>query len=200
MTIQSNSLPKPILLKKEPIIFAKNNNTLEEYQLKKLTKMFSWPGHLPDKEAVKDQIILTGSDQKAFSNGRIQYLNSCAGCHGTDGKGVKRFAPMLAGSEWVTGNETRLALIILHGLEGAIEVKGKKYDEPEILPVMPSHSMLDDATITNILTYIRNEWGNNAGPLSRSLVGKTRHMTQGRVAPWTPEDLNKHIDGLKEGK
>lgn len=197
LTIQSNNLAKPILLKSEPIIFSKNNKTVEEYQLKKLSKMFSWPGHLPNAEVAKDQIVLKGEDQKQFSKGRIQYLNSCAGCHGSDGKGVKRFAPTLAGSEWVTGDETRLALIILHGLEGAIEVKGKKYDQPEILPVMPSHSMLDDATITNILTYIRNEWGNNVGPLTRSLVGRTRHMTQGRVAPWTPDDLNKHIEGLK---
>ncbi len=197
LSTQSNNLDKPITLQNEPLIFAKNNTKIEKYQLDKLEKMFAWPGHIPNKQAVKNQIVLTGSDQKSFSAGRIQYLNTCSGCHGSDGKGVKRFAPTLVGSEWVTGNETRLALIILHGIEGAIEVNGKKYDQPEILPVMPAHSTLDDASITNILNYIRNEWGNNAGPLARGIVGRTRHMTQGRVAPWSPEDLNKHIEGLK---
>jgi hypothetical protein len=58
---------------------------------------------------------------------------------------------------------------------------------------MPSHSTLDDGAITSILVYIRNEWGNNAGPVNGRTVGQTRHLTQGRVVPWTPEELNKHI-------
>jgi mono/diheme cytochrome c family protein/glucose/arabinose dehydrogenase len=200
LKIQSTNVTEPFKLEKMPVLFAKNNLKLEEFERQKLETMFAWPGHTPTKEMVKNQIVLKPEEQKMFAKGRIQYLNTCAGCHGSDGKGVTRFAPKLAGSEWVTGNETRLALIILHGLEGAITVNGKKYDAPEILPVMPAHSTLDDPSITNILTYIRNEWGNNAGPLSRGLVGKTRHTTQGRVVPWTPTDLNKHIDYLNEVK
>lgn len=200
LKIQSTNVTEPFKLEKMPLLFAKNNSKLEDFERQKLESMFAWPGHTPTKEIPKNQIVLKPEEQKMFAKGRIQYLSTCAGCHGSDGKGVSRFAPKLAGSEWVTGNETRLALIILHGLEGAITVAGKKYDAPEILPVMPAHSTLDDPSITNILTYIRNEWGNNAGPLSRSLVGRTRHTTQGRVVPWTPDDLNKHIDYLKEVK
>jgi hypothetical protein len=72
-------------------------------------------------------------------------------------------------------------------------VGGKVYDIPEILPVMPSHSTMDDAAITAIMTYIRNEWGNSASPVSRRTVGVTRHTTQGRVVPWTPKELNEHM-------
>ena len=107
-------------------------------------------------------------------------------------------APTLIGSDWVLGDEKRLALILLHGIEGPIEVGGKVYDVPEILPVMPSHSTMDDAAITAIMTYIRNEWGNSASPVGRRTVGVTRHTTQGRVVPWTPIELNEHM--AKESK
>ena len=106
---------------------------------------------------------------------------------------MNRFAPSLIGSDWVLGNEKRLSLLLLHGIEGPIEVNGKVYDAPEILPVMPSHAILDDTEIAAIISYIRNEWGNSAAPVTGRLVGGARIMTQGRVMPWTARELNKHI-------
>ena len=146
-------------------------------------------------------MIITASslDEKSqiqFAEGRKKYLVSCAGCHGSNGKGVSRMAPPLVASDWVLGDEKRLALIILHGIEGAIEVAGKKYDAPDILPVMPSHSTMDDESIAAILTYVRNEWGNQAPAISRGLVSRTRHTSQGRVYPWSPAELNKHMESL----
>jgi hypothetical protein len=93
----------------------------------------------------------------------------------------------------VLGDEKRLALLILHGLEGPVEVAGKKYDVPDILPVMPAHSIMDDGDITAIMTYIRNEWGNHAGAVGRRVVGTIRHTSQGRVVPWTAKELNQHM-------
>ena len=78
-----------------------------------------------------------------------------------------------------------------------MEVNGKRYDAPDILPVMPAHSTLADSSISSILTYIRNEWSNNAGPVSRRTVSTTRHTSQGRVVPWTPAELNKHVEEAK---
>jgi mono/diheme cytochrome c family protein/glucose/arabinose dehydrogenase/F0F1-type ATP synthase delta subunit len=200
LVVQSNNVSNPIKLAQEPPLFSNKNSGIEDFALEKLKSMFAWQGHTPSKKIDANKIVLNSEDQKLFAKGRIQYLSTCSGCHGSDGKGIARFAPTLVGSEWVTGDETRLALIILHGLEGAIEVKGKKYDAPEILPVMPAHATLDDATITNILTYIRNEWGNNGGGLSKQLVSKTRFFTTGRAVPWTADDLNKHIEKLPASK
>jgi len=77
-------------------------------------------------------------------------------------------------------------------------VADKLYDVPDILPVMPSHSTMDDGAITAIMTYIRNEWGNSASPVGRRTVSSTRHTTQGRVVPWTAKELNEHME--KESK
>jgi hypothetical protein len=76
-------------------------------------------------------------------------------------------------------------------MEGPLEVNGKKYDAPAILPVMPSHSVVDDSNIAAILTYIRNEWGHQAGAVARGTVGKTRVSSQGKVVPWTAEELKE---------
>ena len=96
------------------------------------------------------------------------------------------------------GDEKRLALIILHGMEGPVDVAGKVYNAPDILPVMPAHSTMDDATITAILMYIRNEWGNNAGPIGKRTVGMTRVTSQGRVVPWTAKELNQYVSQANE--
>lgn len=124
-----------------------------------------------------------------IAQGRQQYLTSCAGCHGTDGAGLARFAPPLVESEWVLGSEEVLTRLVIHGMEGPVEVNGQLYDAPDILPVMPGHSALDDAELAAVLTYIRKAWGHNAAPIVRRTVGRIRHGSQGRVVPWTAEEL-----------
>lgn len=183
---------KPIPLTAKPKIF-QADVAFDTTRLKIMNNMFEWPGHKVQKSDLVNNSLYAATDQKQYALGRQQYLSTCAGCHGTDGTGVPRYAPTLIGSEWVLGNEKRLALLILHGIEGPIEVNGKMYDAPEILPVMPAHSPLDDSKITAIINYIRNEWGNAAAPISNRIVGGTRHSTQGRVMPWTAIELNKHI-------
>lgn len=158
-----------------------------------VSSLFDWPGHAVQTHVVQKKSLLNDDELKLFALGRQHYLTTCAGCHGTDGAGLNRFAPPLAGSDWVTGDEKRLTLIVLHGMEGPVDVAGKVYDTPNILPVMPAHSTMDDATITAILMYIRNEWGNDAGPIGRRTVGTTRLTSQGRVMPWKASELKKYV-------
>lgn len=197
----ATALRNPIRLERPPatlLTAAKkvDSQGLDSTLSKTLTRvsgLFAWPGHEPDQMAQASVASLSDSDLELFALGRKHYLATCSGCHGTDGAGMKRMAPPLAGSEWVLGNEKRLALLILHGLEGSVDVAGKRYDAPEILPVMPSHSTMDDKAIRAVMTYIRNEWGNRAPAIGGRLVGKTRHTSQGRVQPWTPQELNDFI-------
>ncbi|MEK6477526.1 c-type cytochrome [Catalinimonas sp. 4WD22] len=188
---------KPIMLASAPHVLEREAQSGAS-NFAVLASLFEWPGHVADTSTVEEQSLLNEEEQQLFALGRQHYLTTCAGCHGTDGAGLNRFAPPLVDSEWVIGDEKRLALIVLHGMEGTLEVGGKIYDAPEILPVMPAHSTLDDATIASILTYIRNEWGNNAGAVSRGLVGKTRLTSQGRVMPWKVEELNQYIKDTEE--
>ncbi len=192
-----NAKMKPVRLPSAPRVLTRPDIKNEHPQLHALMAMFEWPGHVADTSHVQTQHPLNENDQKQFVSGRQLFLSTCAGCHGTDGAGLNRFAPPLIGSDWVLGNEKRLVLVLLHGLEGPLEISGKHYDTPEILPVMPAHSTLDDGSIAAILTYIRNEWSNTAGPVSGRTVSTTRNTSQGRVVPWTAAELNKHIAETK---
>lgn len=192
LAVQGKSKLKPIRLPSAPGILTANKSDNEEIRI--LSTMFEWPGHVADTAIMNRKNPLNEEGQKQFVAGRQLYLTTCAGCHGSDGQGLNRFAPPLRGSDWVVGDEKRLALILLHGMEGPVEVNGKLYDAPEILPVMPSHSPMDDAAIASILTYIRNEWGNAASAVTRRTVGMTRVTSQGRVVPWTAQELNKHVE------
>lgn len=197
MSIQAANLKdrKPIPLAAEPAIFQRTDLPIDEGRVDMLKRMFSWPGYTPSEVAV----AVNQLDEKAmkqFAVGRQKFLVTCAGCHGSDGAGATRMGPPLAGSEWVIGDERRLAMILLHGLEGPVEVAGKVYDAPDILPVMPAHSTMDDASIAAILTYIRNEWGNHSPVVSGRTISKTRLTTQGRVYPWKVEELIEYIGSL----
>jgi mono/diheme cytochrome c family protein/glucose/arabinose dehydrogenase len=184
---------KPVKLALVPVVLTQPGFNIPANRLAALMSLFEWPGHVLDKSKSTSKNVLNEEQQQLFAQGRQHYLATCAGCHGTDGAGMKRFAPPLVGSDWVIGDEKRLALIVLHGMEGAVTVAGKKYDAPEILPIMPAHSTIDDASITAILTYIRNEWGNNAGPVGKRTVGTTRNTSQGRVVPWKAAELKKYL-------
>jgi mono/diheme cytochrome c family protein/glucose/arabinose dehydrogenase len=187
----------PIDLPAEPESITKNPS--DTALADAVTRLFRWPGH-QGRATTAVSSELSPRDQQLFAEGRQRYLTTCSGCHGTDGAGLARFGPSLVGSEWVLGDKRRLALLLLHGMEGPIEVNGKVMDVPDILPVMPAHSVLGDREITAIMTYIRNEWGNHAGPVSPRTVGTIRHTTQGRVVPWTAEDLNRHMQQLDEAQ
>ncbi len=186
----------PLKLVAEPSILRRSDLNITDSQMHGLAALFEWPGSVSRDTVQRAGPVLTDQEKELFALGRKLYLGTCSGCHGNDGDGLSRFAPPLRGSEWVTGDSTRLILLVLQGIEGPLEVAGKRYAEPEILPVMPGHISLDDGTVSAILTYIRNAWGNSAPPISRRAVGRIRIEHKGRELPWTAEELNQHIQEL----
>lgn len=188
-------LPHPVHLSQAPTLYGYlDTSSSLLIKLHQIQTKLSWPGYTPEAlNTASRHFRLSDAERQSWSRGRKHYVNACGGCHGNDGRGLPRFAPTLRQSEWVIGHPKRLALLVLHGLEGPIKIGQKVFDAPEILPVMPSHSTLGDDVIADILTYIRNEWGNQSHPVTRRLVGMTRVMTQGRVTPWTAPELDDYI-------
>ena len=99
---------KPIHLTAAPTILSRTNSLVTQDQLSVLNSMFEWPGHAADQNPLKKEYLLNENQQQQFVMGRQHYLTQCAGCHGTNGAGMKRFAPTLINSEWVLGDEKRL--------------------------------------------------------------------------------------------
>jgi len=110
--------------------------------------------------------------KRTTAKGAELFNTVCAACHQRDGQGNDRFPP-LAGSEWVTGDKKRLINVVLQGLEGEIKVKGKSYNN-----VMPKLDNLKDEDIAQILTYVRQNFGNNSSAISTTEVRTVRKEIQ----------------------
>lgn len=106
---------------------------------------------------------------KQLVNGKKVYDMYCLACHQADGNGVPRLNPPLAGTVYVTGSKTRLIDIVLKGLTDPLEINGEEYNNP-----MAAHSFLTDQQIADVLTYIRNSFGNKAGIVTAAEVKKQR--------------------------
>ncbi len=81
----------------------------------------------------------------------------CASCHMADGSGVPRMNPPLIKTKYVLGEKNQLIHIVLNGLNKPIEIDGEDYENP-----MASHSFLSDVQIADVLTFVRNNFGNKA--------------------------------------
>lgn len=150
--------------------------------------LVSWSGGGPEKETgPPDPMVL----------GRRIFAQNCLVCHQSTGLGVPGQFPPLAGSEWVVSQDwhgdNHLVKILLHGLEGPVTVMGNLYNN-----AMPAQN-LNDAQISAVLTYIRNEWGNSAPPISEAFVTRVRAETEGRSQPWTQPTLQAIPAVMDEG-
>jgi mono/diheme cytochrome c family protein len=124
--------------------------------------------------------------------GKKTFSTTCASCHQATGQGQPPAIPPLAGSEWVVGSEERLIRAVVYGIQGKITVKGTVFEQA-MMPngkVPGSGFQLSDDKIAQVLTYIRQEWGNQAGPIAAEKVTEI-HNKEGDHKPFVPDDLLK---------
>jgi mono/diheme cytochrome c family protein len=117
------------------------------------------------------------------ADGAGVYAMRCQTCHQAGGKGLPPSFPPLAGSRWVQGPPEIPIRIVLHGLQGPIEVEGATYQG--VMP--PWGAILSDAEIAAVVTHERGFEGNVAGSVDAALVAQVR--AQPRAAPWTAAEL-----------
>jgi len=108
------------------------------------------------------------ADPAQVEAGKATYM-ICAACHGQNGEGTAA-GPPLAGSEWVTGPVSNLVMIQMRGLQGPITVAGKEYAFPGGMVPLG----LPDQQIADVLTYIRNSFGNKASAVKVEQVTPLR--------------------------
>ena len=126
----------------------------------------------------------TGPDQ--FRDGKKIFTASCAVCHQASGLGGNGFPP-LAGSEWVLAPKPdRIIRIVLNGFQGPVEVKGQQFNN---VMVPWRETLTHDESIAAVLTYVRNEWGNKAAPVTPEEVKAIRDATAKKEGSWTAPDL-----------
>lgn len=133
----------------------------------------------------------SGAEEVAVSPATLKageevYLTMCVACHQQNGQGLAGLFPPLAGSEWVNANQPdRIVRIVLHGLQGEIDVLGQTYNNV----MTPWKDLLTDQQIADAISYIRNSWDNSASGVSASKVTEIRQATADRDTPWTVGEL-----------
>lgn len=131
---------------------------------------------LATMEKRKSRTYLKTPDEKADNlslkpiNATAIYNTHCIACHQNNGQGEETKYPPLAGSEWVNGKNENLIRVILFGQQGEIKVKNKTYNQ-----VMPPFSFLSDEELAQVISYVKNNFGNNGGKVSAAEVRAIRN-------------------------
>ncbi|AOB30194.1 alcohol dehydrogenase [Bordetella sp. H567] len=122
------------------------------------------------------QALRTGSDK---SEGAITFLNNCAACHRSTGKGYAETFPQLAQSSTVlSGDPASLIHLVLKGAQ----MPGTRSAPTQY--AMPGFDYrLSDGEVAAVVTFVRNSWGNQASAVTADQVAKVRKEVGAVAAP-----------------
>jgi len=119
------------------------------------------------KDVAKENFI-TGVQQSKTTGEKI-FKKYCISCHMADGSGVPHMNPPLIQTKYVLGEKEDLIKIILNGI-GNVEINGETYTNK----MPPLKKILKDQQIADVLTYVRNSFGNKAPAVTVTEVKAVR--------------------------
>ena len=133
---------------------------------------------------VKPMVRKHAPDASVHARGMAVYNRTCIACHGPEGKGVPLAFPSLDGSARLGGDPSIPIRIVLHGFQGPIESGGQKFNN-----IMAPLGDLKDEEIADVLSYVRQSWGNDAAPVTADAVKTERAKHAARKTSWTADEL-----------
>lgn len=104
----------------------------------------------------------------SIDSGKQVYAMQCATCHQPDGMGNSNINPPLNGKR-VTGDKKYLVEVIIRGAVNHDSTAEKIYEGQ-----MPANPTITDKEIADVLTYIRNSFGNRASAIKEKDVKTIR--------------------------
>ena len=141
------------------------------------------PAAAPAAPAASSNAFVKASDEQ-MKRGAAVYARTCIACHQPTGLGLPPVFPPLANAPIVAGNPELPVKFILQGLMGPITVNGMTYNS-----MMPPVAGVSDADIADVLTYVRQSFGNQANAVTADQVKAIRAATAGRTTMWTTAEL-----------
>jgi mono/diheme cytochrome c family protein len=110
-------------------------------------------------------------DPAAMRAGEAIFADVCSACHLAQGTGQPRLFPPLAGDASLQGRDATTVLRIV--LEGSRSLATRDAPTPLAMPAFGWK--LDDRQVADVVTYVRNSWGNEASAVDAGDVAKLRH-------------------------
>lgn len=141
-----------------------------------LVAMANYVKSLPDHGVAKPKPIDAANSQMV--NGKKVFIDNCIACHDINGEGISSMIPAFKNNGTIQGlSSESMTHILLNGSKGAITRSNPTG------AAMPAFAWkLTDTQIADVLTYIRNEWGNAAQAVSPREIKEMR-KTLGATAP-----------------
>ncbi|MEQ8510759.1 MAG: cytochrome c [Rhodospirillaceae bacterium] len=136
------------------------------------------PAH-DDGEYVYDEstVALLRSPERRSTPGAMLYMQNCESCHVDTGKGYPPYLPPLAGNPPVMDPDpASLINIVLNGSSRLI-VDGT----PDAYRMPGYRTSLNDQQIADIVSFMREGWGNNASAVTAEQVSTLRTLTEPAV-------------------
>jgi len=139
-------------------------------------------------------LTLGTEQQNSLDRGGVIYSEVCYACHGSDGRGTPTpgaaagvtLAPSLSGSPRVAGHTEYAIKTVMHGLTGPVD--GKSY--PQVMVAMGSNK---DQWIADVVSYVRNSFGNTGTFATPQDVARVRTATADRKTSWTVPELEASL-------
>lgn len=153
------------------VMFGGNRATFGSAQLARMETLKESQAHIRTPDEERDVL-----GREVTDAGAKIYATYCVACHQTDGKGDGARFPSLVSTQWVSGSKNRLIGLVLNGLEGEINVEGKSFTG-----VMPANNFLSDDQLAQLLTFLRQNFGNHGDAVTAAEVAAVR----ARPAPVT---------------
>lgn len=102
--------------------------------------------------------------------GAALYLDNCAACHRSDGKGYSQVFPALAGNTAVlTSDPLNLVAIVLQGHKVPATAT-----RPSTFTMPAFGWRLSDQQVADVSSFVRGSWGNQADKVTAAQVAKVR--------------------------
>jgi mono/diheme cytochrome c family protein len=141
--------------------------------------LFAIATYLKDSAAGNPTAVtaLSAEDRRMIA-GKAIYEDRCAPCHDSGGAGIATLFPRLANAPLVQATDpTSLIRVVLIGNRAGATAAAPT------APAMPPFGWnLSDQEIADVLTYVRNAWGNAAQPVQAADVAKLRDRLQRKAA------------------
>ena len=112
-------------------------------------------------------------DKATMERGKKIYNQYCGACHQADGSGVPGLNPPLEKTSYVNGSKTKLIRVVLKGMNTHEEIDGETYSN-----TMAPFNYLTDQQISDVLSFIRNSFGNKATVITPGDVKYVRARTK----------------------
>lgn len=124
----------------------------------------------PPKHEDKEDRRAGNVDSRRMMTGAALYQDHCAACHMENGEGQANVFPSLKSNASVQSAkpDTLVHLVLQGGRKAGTPARPVEFGMPAF------ESKLDDKQVADLVTYVRNAWGNRAAAVGADAVKKMR--------------------------